>query len=192
MSGDAYPLSWPAGWRRAKYHLASQFGPHSVSQAAKEVLAELGRMGVRDSDVVISSNVMLRLDGLPRAGQAAPGDPGVAVYFTRNGKPFVLACDKRNRPEHNLWAIAKHIGALRGMERWGVGSLDQAFTGYAALPAPASDWKEVLGLKGEVTLELVQARYRALVKRAHPDAGGKPEEFHRLQAAWNSALEELA
>lgn len=71
-------------------------------------------------------------------------DRGAAVYFEMKGKPVSLACDKWNRVEDNIWAIAKHIEALRGQQRWGVGSIEQAFRGYTALPAigesSASEW----------------------------------------------------
>ena len=50
----------------------------------------------------------------------------------------VLACDRWDRPEHNLRAIAKHVEAIRGQERWGVGSVAQAFRGYQALPSRAT------------------------------------------------------
>ncbi len=78
----------------------------------------------------------------------------------------------------NLWAIAKHVEAMRGLDRWGVGDITRAFTGYAALPAKgeslASDraWMAVLGLENEGVLDrgIILKRYRALHERADGDA----------------------
>jgi hypothetical protein len=64
---------------------------------------------------------------------AAANDPGIAVYFTLGKKRVVLACDKWAAPQENIYAIAKHVEALRGQDRWGVGSIEQAFAGYMAL-----------------------------------------------------------
>jgi len=43
---------------------------------------------------------------------------------------------------------------------------------------------QVLGLAPGVTMADAKARYRELVKRHHPDAGGDEERFKRIQAAW--------
>jgi len=77
---------------------------------------------------------------------------------------------------------------LRGQERWGVGSVEQAFRGYLALPGPGestgSKWWEVLGLKINATAEQAREAYRFLVKKHHPDAGGDAELFRRVQQAY--------
>src|SRR3546814_7334655 len=65
-------------------------------------------------------------------------------------------------------AIAKHIEAIRGMDRWGVGSIDQAFAGYQALPAP-EQWFQVLGLRASATKHEVDVAYRNKARDAHPD-----------------------
>src|SRR3546814_9453399 len=79
--------------------------------------AELTRLGARG--IILSSNLERTLSGAPRSGQADPADPGVAVYFTLKGKDTVLACDRWYRAADNMVAIAKHIEAIRGMDRWG-------------------------------------------------------------------------
>ena len=84
----------------------------------------------------MSSNIPRGKQGSPISNIGVLKDPGVAVYFTIKEKPVSLACDKWVHVEDNIWAIAKHIEALRGQERWGVGSIEQAFAGYTALPAP--------------------------------------------------------
>lgn len=190
---SSYPLTWPMGWKRTRSPRRSRFRDHSVAQATKVVLRQLEILRVRQSDVVISTNVELRLDGLPRSNRRAPEDSGAAVYFRRKGVPLVLACDTWNDVAANLWAIAKHIEALRGQERWGVGSLEQAFSGYAALPEPpAETWWRILGFESEVSIEDARRAFRALAKVHHPDAGGDSSAFARISGAWATAQEVLA
>ncbi|QDU67678.1 J domain-containing protein [Engelhardtia mirabilis] len=192
----ASPLEWPAGWVRTTSPTRARFDDRLTVAAALSVLrAELDRLGA--SGVVISSNLQLRLDGLPRSGQGEPRDPGAAVYFRLKGKPHVLACDRWSRVAWNLRAISKHIEALRGMDRWGVGSLERVFTGYQALPAPASavslrSWWDVLGVERSATTEQVQAAYRALARERHPDAGGSDALFSELGRARSEALQEIS
>ncbi|HWR66086.1 MAG TPA: DnaJ domain-containing protein [Bellilinea sp.] len=187
---NAYPLSWPVTWKRTDSNRRSdsRFADHSLARARGLVLDEV-RM-LKGRNIIISTNVVLRIDGLPRSGQRAPADPGVAVYFVLNGKPKVLACDKWRLIEDNLWAIGKHIEALRGQDRWGVGTMEQAFMGYEALPAAASTWWETLGVERTASAEEIQAAYRQKVKIAHPDAGGNQNDFIRIQNAWEQAREE--
>ena len=135
---------------------------------------------------VLSTNIQLRLDGAPYSDRAQPLDPGAAVYFELKGKPVSLACDKWNRVEDNIWAIVKHIESIRGQERWGVGSVEQAFRGYMALPAPgqSGDWWKTLGVPVNASLSQVRDAYRTLALKHHPDRGGDVEMFRRVQQAW--------
>ncbi len=194
----AYPLTYPTGWTRTPKHkvTASRFGTWkakpTVWQAIHALNPELRLL--RAKDVIISTNLRLRNDGLPMSTQKEPDDAGAAVYFTLNQKPRVLACDKWRTVGENLWAIAKHVEALRGQERWGVGTLDQAFTGYAALPAETGiDWHSALGLMGDVTRDEINQKYRKLLieHNAHPDVGGDRAEFERLTKAREQALAQV-
>lgn len=185
----AYPLSWPEGWPRTKFKHSSNFkrnrGRVSMADALDFLQRELDRLGARKQ--MLSTNVALRLDGQPRSQMAQPSDVGAAVYFELNSKPVSLACDKWDRVEDNVVAIAKHIEALRGQERWGVGTMEQAFRGYTALPgigeSSASEWWKTLGVSINASPDQVKEAYRLLVKKHHPDVGGDPELFNRVQRA---------
>jgi hypothetical protein len=111
---EAYPLYWPEGWKRTTTREHSRFKT-GFGAARNQLFAELGRMGA--SKVVLSTNIPLRNDGLPRANMTPDcGDPGVAVYFQRNGKPMVFACDKDRQTCDNIYAIAKTIEAMREVQ----------------------------------------------------------------------------
>lgn len=197
-----FPLSYPTSQPRTPYsqrkHAAftkrtrggfGASGKHSVAESARELQAELRRMGAKD--MIISSNLKVKADGFPYSAQKNPDDPGVAVYFKWNKRDVVFACDKWLTVEDNLWAIVKHIEALRGQERWGVGSLDQAFAGYMALPDPdAKTWFEVLNLDKNASNDEIKARWRELSKRYHPDnlETGDAKMFDQVQKAYNPAL----
>lgn len=214
MSVDAYPLQWPAGHDRtpADARERSRFGkwnsPVSVAKATRAVMDQISMFTRKDQqwridpdDVVISTNLQLRNDGLPRSSQKAPDDPGVAVYFVLDDRPYAMPCDKWDRVGDNLWAIAKHLEAMRGMERWGVGSLHTAFAGFNALPpgtgaAPTAFTPDAAArfltgeVRSDITIDQVIAShdvYKALYRRVaaalHPDRGGDSERFNLLQEA---------
>lgn len=208
MSGEAnaYPLAWPAGWKRTPPHQRGHaaFGAMkarngssyaarvslTLTEARGRLVAELDRLGAINE--ILSTNLHLRLDGWPKSGQAAPVDPGAAVYFTLKGRATVLACDKWERVEDNIAAIAKHIEALRGMERWGVGSIEQAFTGYAALPPPAPWWKTLKLDTPDASQDAIERAWRVLARNAHPDVpGGSHDKMTALNVARDEGLASL-
>jgi DnaJ-domain-containing protein 1 len=187
---QAFPLQWPNGRPRVTKPKRASF-KRSFTQARSELADELERLGARH--VVLSTNKELRLDGWPRADQAEPADPGVAVYFEWRGRAMTFACDRWDRVKDNINAIANTIAALRGIERWGSGEmLEQAFAGFTALPAPdhVKMWWDVLGVDRAASLADITGAYKRLVKERHPDRpGGSTAAFQELQAAYKQAME---
>jgi hypothetical protein len=154
-------------------------------------MEELKRLGA--THVVLSTNVELRKrDGLPRSGRRMPDDRGVAVYFQWKGNSQCMPCDKWNRVECNIWAIAKCIEALRGLERWGAKNMVEAsFRGFAALPEHASQPK-VDYFQGCDTKVTVQKRFKNLSKLYHPDAeGGDKDKFIDMMKAYEKKVQDL-
>ncbi len=199
-TAQRYPLSWPIGWRRtdparrerAQFGRVGEFGKQalSVADALGRLIVELDRLRVTDH--VLSTNVPVRLDGLPLSQRVSPPkDPGAALYFRLKGKARCLACDKWDRVPDNITAIAFHIRALRAVDRYGVGTLDQAFAGYAALPSGVPNWWDVLEVEPRATLEEVEKAYRRLAQLEHPDVGGNHDRMARLNAAREAAREAL-
>lgn len=192
----AYPLEWPLGWLRTREPKASSFSKkRTLAQARDALLKELRRLGCKRE--IISSNVLLRRDGLPRSDGGQPFDTGVAVYFWlwgEEGTARVLACDRWRKVEENLHAITLHIEALRAVERYGVGTLDRVFEGYRALPADSSigsthrPWWEVLGVSDCATQEQIQAAFRERAREAHPDHGGSADAMAAVNRARDEGL----
>ena len=192
MKPTAFPLSWPAGRERtpadrrrtSRFH--TNFRLVTVQDGISRVQHELACMPA--AHVTISTDVELKRDGLPYSNRRAPLDTGVAVWFQYDGWPYVLACDCWLTIGENLAAVAAHINALRGQERWGVGTVRQAFEGHKALPARKS-WWEVLECDPHATPEEVDRAYRCVAARCHPDKpGGSVSLFHTITEAHDEAL----
>jgi hypothetical protein len=214
-----HPLNWPFGWKRTsaadrrrspfsetadvarqRYNPATQKYETVNARATKRIgmraavtrlQDQLDRLGA--TDIVLSTNVELTLMGEPHAGRVNPSDVGVACYFRLLRADRVLACDCWQTVAENIAAIANHIDALRRIDRYGVGTIQQAFAGYDALPPPSADnrpaWRATLGFRPEsrVTVDDINLNYRTLAKK-------DPTNEHRLldlNLAREAALREL-
>lgn len=184
---EAFPLHWPVGWPRTLRPQRARFDTN-FSMARDGLLDELRRL--KASQVVISSNLELRRDGLPKAQRRQPDDCGVAVYFLLNGQAQCIPCDKWVRIQDNLQAIRLTVEALRGLERWGAKEMvTAAFRGFAALPEPGKRaWWDVLGVSMDANEANVRAAYRELARIKHPDMGGSSDEWLALQNAYEAGL----
>lgn len=199
------PLCWPDNVVRTPPHRRerARFGNWSVFTAVNLVTQEVNRLNghpwnYRDERLVVSSNLSLKANGDPYSSQKEPSDTGAAVYFqlqfTRNAKrferPIVLTCDKWNRVAWNLYAIAKDIEAQRARSRWGCTNLEQSFRGYIAIPEKcgAPSWWVLLDVLPTAGREEIKTAFRRLAQTAHPDKGGKPEQWSRLQEAYEQAM----
>lgn len=214
---DAYPLCWPEGWKRtpANRRTRAKFGKGerqyssvgtgswmrktelSVSDATRRILGELEKLGIDRQDIVISTNVRLRLDGLPRSGEKEPDDPGAAAYWVDSNmgnQNRCMAVDRYDRVADNLAAIAATLDAMRAIERHGGASiLSRAFTGFTALPAPGTtttSWRQLFG--NVATAEALDLEYRKLRSAHHPDKGGDSDMFNTVQRAYEQASKDLA
>ena len=213
---ERYPLSWPDGWKRitpanrtsgrfsketTRYGEAGQswknMRPVSVNEAITRIQSELDKLGVRDGDAVISTNIPTRLDGLPRSNQGEPEDPGAAVYWILKNRKECMAIDRYNRVADNLAAIAATLEALRTVERHGGAEiLERAFRGFTALPerAGGKSWREILKFPPLTTptSEMVKDHFRKIAADVHPDKeGGSRDSFEELIWARDQALREL-
>jgi hypothetical protein len=177
------------GRPRARFPEESRFRT-TLGAAIRDVQGEVLSLG--GHGLIISSNLPLRRDGMPYANASQPQDRGVAVYFTYKKRPMCFACDRWKKVEDNMQAIAKTIDALRGIERWGSGEMvEQAFTGFTALPAPEQPW-QTLGLDtSRPTKEQIDSAHRRLASQHHPDKGGDADQMARINAARDHLYESL-
>src|SRR5690606_7036441 len=193
---EAYPLQWPVGWKRTVRRRRSSYQQNSFAVSRDQLLRELKLMGARY--VTISSNIPLRLDGLPYANTREPNDPGIAIYWEQKGQPKSIACDRWEKSWENLRACLLAIQALRQLERCGASEiLERAFQGFNALPAEGETatehWRSVLGFSPDepVSAGAVGSRYRELARQRHPDRGGSHEAMATLNRAFAEARDEL-
>jgi DnaJ domain len=194
---QAYPLQWPPGWMRAKGRKAAAFKHGgrgiTVSHGMERVLHALSKMGVTRREVVVSTNVPVRLDGLPMSRMRDPSDPGAAVYWRKGKQQRCMAIDRYTCVEDNLAAIAATLEAMRAIDRHGGAEiLDRAFTGFTALAAP-EQWFTILGVGANATREEIEVAYRSLAMKHHPDRpGGDSTEMSRINTARDEGLQRAA
>jgi len=220
VSKQAYPLSWPEGWKRTAVNnrkraqfnkKETQYGTPdtngvrprwnktrdlSVADGVERVLRELSAMGVDRQDVIISTNIRTRLDGLPRSGDREPDDPGAAIYWRSGKEPMrSMAIDRYDRVADNLAALGATLEAMRAIERHGGAEiLQRAFLGFAALPERASQsWRSVFGFTEEerVNALMIDRAFRELAKKHHPDVGGNVDKFTEIVNARENAVRDV-
>lgn len=200
---DRYPLTWPVGSPRTPkdQRKPDQFRgrdkrPIEIDQALRRVVDELDRLGIDKGSAILSSNVSVGLTGLSGATPTG-GDPGVAIYFTHKGKPIVFACDTYTRVAGNIAAIGNHIEAIRAIERYGVGRLEQILVGFQRLLSGKRSWFEVLGVAGDAPRTAAQWKtideaFSKLAKKHHPDKpGGDGEKMTEINEAFETAKREF-
>lgn len=213
---SAYPLDWPAGWHRtpANRRTYGKFNKKemqyrdgqpaynrtknlSILDSIQRVLREFELRGIDRDDVVISSNVRTRLDGLPRSGDAAPEDPGVAVYWrdsAANKPTRCMAIDRYTTVADNLAAVAATLEAMRAIERHGSAEvIERAYSGFLALPEKATQpWRDVLGITAPViSRDTILAKSRDLLLANNPDQGGDRDKYEAIIEARKRALAEV-
>lgn len=153
----------------------------------------------------------IRLDGELRANARAPEHPGVVLAFeSETHGSLKYATDRFTTWQANLRAIALGLEALRKVDRFGITSRGEQYTGWKALGSgialsagfetarQAADFlvsqavddfgaelyrvDDVLPAEG-VPGAFLEDAFRVAAKRLHPDAGGDADLFKRVNAA---------
>lgn len=152
----------------------------SWSETRGDLGAMFAKWGVRDWAVSCPSQAY-------DSYRLSPAARAVTIRYThpRQGDRE-LTYGKQARPVDNirvLWLVleAMRLNETRGIE-------DIVREAYLALPAPSRerDPYEVLGVRPGAPAEVIEASYRALAKRLHPDVGGSAEAMTALNAAWEA------
>lgn len=152
---------------------------------------ELGHLSVRTCVVQVDTDrSQFRLDGMLRA-DARLSTPAVALSFTAKRKALTFPCDTYRDWRDNVRAIALALEALRQIDRYGVTSRGEQYTGWAALPPPAGSFaskadalaflRKIIG--GRADSLPTETALREAEMATHPDRGGKPDDFKQVQAA---------
>lgn len=135
--------------------------------------------------------------------------PAVEIAFESKHGPLLYRSDKYestpyyNKMElwqHNVRGIALTLEAARAMDRYGATQTGQQYTGFKAIgggssgqasgpewatPQEAINWiksEEVAGFEGASGLSLLIC-YRHAARTHHPDTGGDPEMWAKLDRA---------
>lgn len=159
-----------------------------------------------------------RIDGKLRSDTRAPAHPGVILVFEKfdgwneetqqsEYTEMRFPCDTFAHWKDNVRAITLALEALRKIDRYGVRSGSQ-YAGFKALPAGdftvemtpelAADFIAKAANMGNVPAiaksiiqnpDFGQMVYKTAAKSLHPDKGGNPEEFKKLESAWRLVRE---
>lgn len=109
-----------------------------------------------------------------------------SVWFVLNGEHKVMHCERFKRYSVNLRALYFVLDELRLASQRGI--LEEFRQFFEQLPPPSGEPVtqspyELLGVAPSAPVEVAEAAYRALAKRAHPDTGGSNERMSRLNVA---------
>lgn len=214
-----YPLKWPQqksrtpqqGRKIGRFSQASgRYGgrkPLTLTDACGRLSQEIEawtNVGksyrINPDRVVITSDLAsIRGDGMPCAKQGNPADPGIAIYFSLDGEPLILAIDTFTTIEQNIAGAAFALDKLRALDRHGISMLQGDLivrlqlpaagqTKIAAGAATPEQWWQVLQVLPSAPLTVAEASYRKLSKQSMGNQG----QQLRLNLAIECAREYLA
>lgn len=117
----------------------------------------------------------------------------VTLRYVLRGQEIRLPMDRQNRAVDNLRVLYLALEAMRMNEQRGISDVMQE--AYLQLAGPTGPRKrdpwEVLGLRPDAPLEVVEASYKALAKSVHPDTGGTNEQMAELTEAYETVKRQL-
>ena len=194
---------WPPEWPRT----GGKSSPFQASyrRTLDQLDVELSHLRATDVTMQVdASSEDMRLDGQLRAN-ASVGYRGVILTVeSRTHGTLTYPVDTFSDWQSNLRAITLGLEALRKVERYGIADRGQQYAGYrelgsgiamgpgrmtadqaAAFLVEHGEWGSVPADPADLIGEpdVIAAYYRQAAKRLHPDAGGDPEQFKRLQEA---------
>lgn len=193
-----FPLEWPVDQRRTIGPVG--FPPagckvDGMREPAERLAKAMNLPGF--GDVELSSNVRVGPTGL-YLGNSVREDTGAALAFTFKGRRYHVGQDFRSRPYFNVWSLALMAEGLRQTVRHAGDALfERMIAGLAALPPPGAGAaglrvpSAVLGVAPNAPRDVIEAAYRALARKAHPDAGGSTARMAELSAARDAMLQAL-
>jgi hypothetical protein len=188
-------VEWPADFERTpdrgreKNHRFDV----SLSQAFDELEAELDRLDVDDYRYSFDAQAR-QTDGRPYS-RANPDDPAFVLRWSMDGQQFAVACDHWASLRDNVRSVGLYVREKRKMENRPVTTGESEF---ANARLPSADEGTVTGeppahvvldISPEASDDEIRAAYRERLKDVHPDVGGDPEQFKRVQRAKERLLD---
>lgn len=199
-------LRWPASWERTPPGLRSAAYLGLERAKAEGALVEgLRQMGA--SAVEVTCDPMWRdPSGLVRM----PADPGVAVWcLTARSEQYVLACDAYMTVRDNISSLLFLVDGVRQAVLRGAGvAAGKMFEGLRVVPedfvfeprvsqeqpptldptSAEAQWWQLFGfsIREAADLTTCEKKYRAMVKKIHPD---KPDGDAEAMRIWTEAIQ---
>jgi hypothetical protein len=176
-----------AGWSDTSALLDREAG----ALGAARVVVQLAVVSERD----------LRQDGWVRS-DARIQSPAVVVSLDSRYGPLRYATDEYDNWQDNVRAVALSMQALRAVDRYGVSKRGEQYRGWTALPTGsraimgrdeaarllAAGAREIDGAAWNTNTvrddpEAAKRAFRTVAKRHHPDVGGDPNTWDRIEEA---------
>lgn len=192
--------TWPGELRSNHRRIPSPFRS-TYSNTLTLLDRELQLLRAKVAVVQLAVNEgQIRRDGNLYA-RALPDHPGVILTFQTSRGSFRYAADRFTHWHDNLRAIALGLEALRKIERYGIGSGTEQYTGFLQLETRNGNGGEFFD-SGTAARFIARhcgedpenvrtwwsrhgsRYYRTAAAKLHPDAAtGDPDLFKQLQAA---------
>lgn len=191
-------IDWPESFERTDPQDREPYsGGFQVtrSEAFQNVLDELRRWdGVTDVQLDSGAEHQKRNPNKPYA-RASFDDPGVVVYFTKDGEEMAAACDRWDSPRDNAQDLYHYLHETRMQEQRGTVTAESE---YEKLRLPRGDEDTVvaeppahavLGVDRDASPTEIEDAWRERVKETHPDHGGTEEHVQRVHDAKERMLD---
>lgn len=158
-------IRYTTTWAASVKELERQFGLWSIGRPLWSIEANADRYRAYDRRLAVE-------------------DRGVSLRFPFGGRELLLTCNAQETPAGNLRVLVLAVEAMRLNEVRGLS--DVMREAYLQLEAPVAvrDPYEVLGVRSDAPMAVVEASYKAMAKATHPDTGGDEDAFKEVAAAW--------
>jgi hypothetical protein len=198
-SSDTEHIDWPAEFERTDPSDREAYsGGFRVTRATafQNVLDELATwQGVTDVQLDSGAEHQKQNPNKPYAN-ASYDDPGIVVYFQKDGKDMAAACDRWDNLRDNAQDLYHYLHETRMQEQRGTVTAESE---YEKLRLPSGDGDAtasdppphvVLGVDRDASEEKVQQAFRERAKETHADTGGDTGAFKRVKRAREAMFDE--
>lgn len=187
-----YPLKLPKNWTSTPAS-SRQFNSNfprtlTFAEAIRFLEDELSRL---KADAVTCYSNYQNLNN-ERLRKKLGNDTGISIHIKTSRGSYLIACDKWNLPEQNIYALHLTLRALLNMEEWGAITLAHALHCFSAegnvvikeeFSNALPEWMQTLGIGPTATLDDAHALYRYKVKQC----GNEEEALMQLNLAMDEA-----